>query len=191
MPIAQALNRGDGPRYSLHASASYRECNEDLIFLTRLLHSCFEFQFNRLWSKLPVNEFSNLEYRDFLKKYYSKTDVKTEPKSDVTEKVKCLDPSDCIPLVLSAINLAMQCNNLESMFCYRDEVRYYNIDEHQRLLFLCIVKVFTFFQYYDHNRRYSHCNISVLNLNMTLELTCLSAIQFRLVAFLWSVSIKK
>lgn len=26
-------------------------------------------QFNRLWSKLPINEFHNLEYKEFLKKY--------------------------------------------------------------------------------------------------------------------------
>ena len=30
--IAQALSHGDGPRYSLHASAQCREYNEDLIF---------------------------------------------------------------------------------------------------------------------------------------------------------------
>ena len=29
--VAQALSRGDGPRYSLHASAYEREYNEDLI----------------------------------------------------------------------------------------------------------------------------------------------------------------
>ena len=31
--VAQALSYGDGPRRSLHSSASYREYNDDLIFL--------------------------------------------------------------------------------------------------------------------------------------------------------------
>ena len=30
--VAQALSRRDEPRHSLHASAKYRECSEDLIF---------------------------------------------------------------------------------------------------------------------------------------------------------------
>ena len=30
--VIQAISRGDGLPYSLHASASYSECNEDLIF---------------------------------------------------------------------------------------------------------------------------------------------------------------
>ena len=31
--VTQALNRGDGPCHLLHASAQYRECNEDLILI--------------------------------------------------------------------------------------------------------------------------------------------------------------
>ena len=31
--VTQALSRGDGPRNSLHASALYREYNEDLILI--------------------------------------------------------------------------------------------------------------------------------------------------------------
>ena len=30
--VTQALNRGDGPRHSLHVSAQYREYNENLVF---------------------------------------------------------------------------------------------------------------------------------------------------------------
>ena len=34
--IAQALSRGDGPRPSIHASAQYRECNDDFFVLSLL-----------------------------------------------------------------------------------------------------------------------------------------------------------
>ena len=40
---SQALSRGDGPRHSLHASAEYREYNEELIFfMTEIKQSRFD-----------------------------------------------------------------------------------------------------------------------------------------------------
>nr|CAB3241250.1 EF-hand calcium-binding domain-containing protein 6-like [Phallusia mammillata] len=41
-------------------------------------------QFDRLWAKQAVNEFNNLEYREFLKQYNSSSDEKISPKQDAT-----------------------------------------------------------------------------------------------------------
>ena len=39
--VVQPLNRGDEPRHSLHASAQYREYNEDLTFLCWIMMGCW------------------------------------------------------------------------------------------------------------------------------------------------------
>ena len=53
--VAQALSRGDGPRYLLHASVQCGEYNEDLIYFSRLTMLTLLFMFYFFYIGLEIS----------------------------------------------------------------------------------------------------------------------------------------